>query len=524
MRSHRHFSTRPRKSLLSTVKDLDVSSSTIKDYVSGGSLSLASIPTANIRNFSIIAHVDHGKSTLSDSILQLAGNIDAQDKKRGQVLDTLQVERDRGITVKAQTVSMIFHDDRGGCAEGNNSTYLLNLIDTPGHVDFSYEVSRSLASCQGALLLVDCTQSVQAQTLSTFYKAQNLGLNIVPIVTKIDLPNAEPEDAALTMEATFGIDATEVIMTSAKQNIGIKEVLYSVIDNIPSPLSLTEEYRDATPAYWEKHGNKFHGRIIDSWYDEHRGVICLVQGVTGTLKEGMKITMFNSLKDTKGEVNDNRVEFSVQEIGVLSPSALRTQCITEGQVCYVIAGLRSTRQARIGDTVYIPRQWRTDTKKDSQNDLFSENTANALDESRLHIDIEDPGDQESSSKNDDDNDSIQPFVGYESAKSMLFASIFPVYSTELEALFDAVDRLILNDSSVTVGKEQSAALGAGLRCGFLGFLHMEVFTQRLSEEFNIGMHSPRHYSMIHSCFQDNVFKHANMTFFFHILSIFIYTL
>lgn len=386
---------------------------------------LADIELDCIRNFSVIAHVDHGKSTLSDCILQLAGNISEKDRKRGQVLDTLKVERDRGITVKAQTATMIFEDSRN-----NNKRYLINIIDTPGHIDFSYEVSRSLASCQGALLLVDSSQSIQAQTLANHAKAKALGLNIIPIVTKIDLPNAQPIETALMMGTTFGVDPDKVIMTSAKKNIGIKEVLEAVIDELPSPKA----------AFGGNASGNFHGKIVDSWFDEHRGVVCLIQAVAGSLQEGDRVATFASMKEAADL--DTRSDFSVQEIGILTPTPLRTSSLTTGQVGYVICGMRTTRQARIGDTMYIPGQWNK-------------------------------------------GEEIVPLEGYEAAKPMLYASVFPVDSAKIDDLFASVDRLCLNDSSVSVAREQSSSLGSGLRCGFLGFLHMEVFIQRLSDEFDM---------------------------------------
>ncbi len=392
---------------------------------------LNEIPIENIRNFSVIAHVDHGKSTLSDCILQMTGNISEVDRKRGQVLDTLKVERDRGITVKAQTASMIYYDTRN---KDKSIPYLINLIDTPGHIDFSYEVSRSLASCQGALLLVDSSQSIQAQTLANHAKAKKLGLSIIPVATKIDLPNAQPEETALLMGTTFNLDPDTVIMTSAKQNIGIKDVLEAVIDKLPSPnfnyVIKNNICNTKTP---------FIGKIVDSWFDEHRGVICLIQAINGELNETERITTYASVKESK-EI-DNRNDFSVQEIGLLTPIPLRTSKLKIGQVGYVVCGMRSTRQARVGDTIYIPQQWNKPEE-------------------------------------------ITPLEGYEAAKPMLFASVFPANSEELEQLFSSVDRLCLNDSSISVVKDQSTSLGAGLRCGFLGFLHMEVFNQRLNDEFN----------------------------------------
>lgn len=397
-------------------------SPTIYDFVEEKE-AFGNMDIENIRNFSVIAHIDHGKSTLADALLRWTGNISEKDRQRGQVLDSLQVERERGITVKAQTASMIFEDKR------TNKKYLLNLIDTPGHIDFAYEVSRSLASCQGALLLVDSTQSIQAQTLANYGIASKLGLSIIPVVTKIDLPNAQPEDAALNVASTFGLDPEDVIMTSAKQQIGVVDVLNAVVDKLPSPKAFTED-RDG----------KFKGRIIDSWFDEHRGVICLVQVICGTLKEGARIAPMASVLE-KG-----RSDYSVQDVGILTPTALRTGVIRAGHVGYVVAGLRSTKQARIGDTLYTPNEWTGANKEE-----------------------------------------LVALPGYEDPKVMLFASIYPVDTTQLENLFAAVDRLCLNDSSISVTRDQSASLGAGLRCGFLGFLHMEVFHQRLRDEFEMDI-------------------------------------
>lgn len=387
-----------------------------------GQSDLASIPIENIRNFSIIAHVDHGKSTLADCLLEACGNINDDDRKRGQVLDSLQVERERGITVKAQTASMIFTDTR------TNKRYLFNLIDTPGHVDFSYEVSRSLASCQGALLLVDSSQSIQAQTIANFNKAKELGLKMLPILTKIDLPNSQPLEAAIAMSSTFGLDPDTCIPTSAKNKIGIQETLEAIADQLPHPKVSME--------------TEFIARVVGSWYDDHRGVICLVQVISGTLTEGQRITPYASVHETKDI--DRRTEFSVQEIGVLTPTALRTKALTPGQVGYIVStGMRSTRQARLGDTIYVPSEWT--------------------------------------------NREVVPLQGYEPAKQMLFASVYPVDPMELDSLYAAVDKLCLNDSSISVVKEQSLSLGSGMRVGFLGFLHMEVVMQRLQDEFNISV-------------------------------------
>ena len=268
-----------------------------------------------------------GKSTLSDALLQLAGNISAEERSKGQVLDTLQVERERGITVKAQTASMVFHDGRSG------QRYLLNLVDTPGHIDFCHEVSRSLSSCQGALLLVDATQSIQAQTLANYALARRRGLEIIPVVTKTDLPNAAPEETALAMAATFKLDPEAVLLTSAKLGRGIREVFEAIVDRLPSP------------APWSRPADgKFFGRIVDSWFDEHRGVVCLVQCVGGSLREGQRVSTLVSSAETSAV--EWKTDFSVQEVGILTPKALRTRSLRTGEVGYVIAGMRSVRQVK----------------------------------------------------------------------------------------------------------------------------------------------------------------------------------
>lgn len=321
--------------------------------------------------------------------------------------------------------------------------YLINLIDTPGHVDFSYEVERSLASCQGALLLVDSTQSVQAQTISNYRKARALGLGFIPVITKIDLPNSLPEEAALAMESTFNIDPDTVIMTSAKANIGIEAVIEAVIDRLPSPHVMLNSQSIASNA------SSFRARIVDSWFDEHRGVVCLIQVIHGQISEGQRITTFASMQQTGN--GDTKTDFSVQEIGVLTPTPTRTHKLRTGQVGYLISGMRSTRQAKIGDTMYIP------------------NLSGAM------------------HGFDDKDQRVVPLDGYVDVKPMLFASVFPVDATDLESLYAAVDRLLLNDSSITITKETSPALGSGLRCGFLGYLHMEVFNQRLQDEYGVSV-------------------------------------
>jgi len=452
---------------------------------------IENIPAERIRNFSIIAHIDHGKSTLADCLLQWTGNINAEERAgKPQMMDTLQVERERGITVKAQTATMIYHDSRIDTGNEEDSRFMVNMIDTPGHVDFSYEVSRSLACCEGALLLVDSTQSIQAQTLDTYGKAQALGLKIIPVVTKIDLPNADPVGAAIAMSATFGVDPDRVICTSAKKGEGIEEVLRAIVDDMPPPSYTTmldamyppEKATDpATASVGEGVGvgtksaaQPFLARIVDSWFDRHRGVVCLVQALQGRLAENQRLTAYAaviafedaktgdkptaadgssqgmsgglSAAATAADSADPRNGWSVQDVGLLTPDPMRMGTLRAGQLGYVIAGMRSTRQARIGDTMYVPTQW--------------------------------PGSKGVGRP-------PRALLGYEPAKCMLFASVFPVDTDDLDNLFAAVDRLCLNDSSLLVTKERSTSLGAGLRCGFLGFLHMEVTIQRLRDEFEL---------------------------------------
>ncbi|EWM25310.1 gtp binding protein [Nannochloropsis gaditana] len=407
---------------------------TLKEIVAQIPDGLGSIPQSRVRNFSVIAHIDHGKSTLSDCLLELTGNITSAEKKaKAQYTDTLKVERERGITVKAQTASMVYRHPKDG------KEYLLNLVDTPGHVDFAYEVSRSLSACQGALLLVDATQGIQAQTLSTYAFAQEAKLSIIPVVTKSDLPHAQTDDVTLQMATTFDMDLEDVLVTSAKTGQGVHAILPAVIDRISAPGG------DPTAP--------LRARLIDSWYDPTRGVVCLVQVVDGSIKENDRISA-HSLAAFES--------FSVQEVGVLCPYQLRTGSLLTGQVGYVIAGMRSTRQAKMGDTIYHHQKGAAEAAEAG----------------------------------------VDPLPGFETAKSMLFASIYPLDTQDFDSLELAVNKLTLNDASVTVQREGSnTSLGSGLRCGFLGLLHMEVFNQRLRDEFGTAvlLTSPTvPYRIIHS--------------------------
>jgi len=358
-----------------------------------------------IRNFSIIAHIDHGKSTLSDRLLEETGTL-SNRVKHEQFLDKLQVEKERGITVKAQTASMFY--------TYNGETYLLNLIDTPGHVDFNYEVSRSLYACQGALLLVDAAQGVQAQTMANFYLAFDQGLSVVPVINKIDLANAQIERVTREIHKLFDFENNQLILTSAKTGIGIKELLNSVIERIPAPESNLQAPLKAL--------------LFDSWFDEYKGVICLIAVKDGVIKKGDSITLAQSKDD-----------YEVLEIGLMYPDQTPTDELYAGQVGYLVAGMKTVKEARVGDTIYH-------TKKE-----------------------------------------VTPFPGFKPAKSMVFAGIYPIDNSDFDALRDAVEKLTLNDASVRVEKKSSVALGLGFRCGFLGLLHMDVFKQRLEQEYNMNV-------------------------------------
>ena len=356
-----------------------------------------------IRNFSIIAHIDHGKSTLSDRLLEVTGTISERQKK-DQFLDKLQVERERGITVKAQTASMFY------TYEG--STYLLNLIDTPGHVDFTYEVSRSLYACQGAVLLVDASQGVEAQTIANFYLAFEQNLTILPAINKIDIMGADAERCKHQMSKMFDFNESEIILASAKSGVGIHELLGTIIQHIPAPEGDDQAALKAL--------------LFDSWFDSYRGVVCLIAVKDGVIKKGDQITL----------AHDN-IAYEVLELGLMYPNETPCEALYAGQVGYLITGMKTIHEARIGDTIF--------------------HTKNP----------------------------VIPFPGFKPAKPMVFAGIYPVDSEEFELLRDAIDKLILNDASVTVEKKTSPALGLGFRCGFLGLLHMDVFKQRLEQEYGL---------------------------------------
>ncbi|XP_071724018.1 LOW QUALITY PROTEIN: translation factor GUF1 homolog, mitochondrial-like [Rutidosis leptorrhynchoides] len=375
-------------------------------------IDLSQFPTEKIRNFSIIAHVDHGKSTLADRLLELTGTI-----KKGigqpQYLDKLQVERERGITVKAQTATMFYSNDSHGPNVNDrrgSQTFLLNLIDTPGHVDFSYEVSRSLAACQGALLVVDAVQGVQAQTVANFYLAFESNLMIIPIINKIDQPTADPDRVKAQLKSMFDLEPTDCLLTSAKTGWGLEQVLPAVIERMPPPPG--------------KSDSPLRMLLLDSYYDEYKGVICHVAVVDGVLRKGDKISSASS-----GHT------YEALDVGIMHPELKPTGVLLTGQVGYVVSGMRSTKEARIGDTLHHYRKV------------------------------------------------VEPLPGFKAAKHMVFSGLFSADGSDFEALNNAIERLTCNDASVSVSKESSTALGLVFRCGFLGLLHMDVFHQRLEQEY-----------------------------------------
>lgn len=368
-------------------------------------LDLKSFPALLIRNFSIIAHIDHGKSTLADRLLEKTGTISTRSKNE-QFLDKLQVERERGITVKAQTASSVY--------EHNGQEYLLNLIDTPGHIDFSYEVSRSLYACQGAILLVDAAQGIQAQTMANFYLAFEQDLKIIPAINKIDMMNADPERVSGEIIKAFDFSKDEILLVSAKTGQGLDEILEAIVERIPSPEGDPE--------------GTLKVLLFDSWFDVYKGVICLIEVVSGTISKGDLITSAHT-----------GVDYEVLELGLMYPDPEVHDKLYAGQVGYLVAGMKNVREAHIGDTLHEKKK------------------------------------------------PVEPLPGFKAAQSMVFAGIYPVDSSDFDLVRDAIEKLTLNDPSIHVEKETSIALGFGFRCGFLGLLHMDVFKQRLEQEYGVNI-------------------------------------
>ncbi|MGB8195842.1 MAG: translation elongation factor 4 [Acidimicrobiales bacterium] len=359
------------------------------------------VDSAKIRTISIIAHIDHGKSTLSDRILEITGAVDPR-LMRAQYLDSMDIERERGITIKAQNVRVNFDG------------HIIQLIDTPGHVDFGYEVSRSLAACEGAVLLVDASQGIQAQTLANCYQALEHNLEIVAVLNKIDLPAADPERCIEELERVLGLPGDQVLQISAKTGQGVPELLHAVIERIPAPKGDPDAALQAL--------------IFDSYYDQYRGVISSIRVVEGTLRDDTRVRMLQA-----GENHE------IEEIGIRTPEMIRVQRLGPGEVGYIVAGIKDVGGARSGETI-------TETAR--------------------------PG---------------APLSGYLDPKPMVFCGIYPIDGDDLPDLRDALDKLKLNDASITYEPESSKALGFGFRCGFLGLLHMEIVRERLDREFDLGI-------------------------------------
>ncbi|MEA2028676.1 MAG: translation elongation factor 4, partial [Campylobacterota bacterium] len=361
----------------------------------------------NIRNFSIIAHIDHGKSTLADRIIQECGAV-SDRKMSAQVMDTMDIEKERGITIKAQSVRLDYVKD--------GEHYVLNLIDTPGHVDFSYEVSRSLASSDGALLIVDAAQGVEAQTIANVYIAIENELELLPVVNKIDLPAADPDRVLTEVEDAIGLDCTEHNLVSAKTGLGVKDLIDTIVDKVPPPKGDSNKPTKAL--------------IYDSWFDNYLGALALVRVFDGSIKKG-------EMAHIKGTKDDHQV-LDLMYPNPIAP--IKTNEITTGEIGIVVMGLKTVDSVQVGDTLTMTK-----------------------------------------------NPTSEVIEGFEEAKSFVFAGLYPIETDKFEDLRDALNKLKLNDSSISFEPESSLALGSGFRTGFLGMLHMEVIKERLEREFNLDL-------------------------------------
>ena len=360
-----------------------------------------------IRNFSIIAHIDHGKSTLADRMMELTDTVAKRDMEE-QLLDSMDIERERGITIKASAVRMFYHHTDG-------KTYLFNLIDTPGHVDFNYEVSRALAACEGAVLVVDATQGIEAQTLANVYLAVDNGLEVLSVINKVDLPSAEPERVIHEIEDVIGIPAEDAPCISAKTGQNVGEVLARIVDAVPAPTGDPDAPLKAL--------------IFDCFYDNYKGALSYVRVFDGTVKAGTRI---------RSMATGN--EFDVTEVGVFAPTWKPVDSLTAGEVGYVAASIKSVAETKVGDTI-------TEANRPAKEAL----------------------------------------PGYKQANSMVFCGVYPADGAHYDDLKEALDKLKLNDASLSYEHETSAALGYGFRCGFLGLLHMEIITERLEREFDLDL-------------------------------------
>ena len=366
-----------------------------------------STPQSKIRNFSIIAHIDHGKSTLADRILEVTGAV-SEREARPQLLDKMDIERERGITIKAQNVRLRYLAKDG-------QTYQLNLIDTPGHVDFNYEVSRSLSACEGAVLVVDSTQGVEAQTLANVYMALDQGLEILPVLNKADLPSSDVEKTRQQIEQVIGLDCSEAISASGKTGLGVPAILEQIVAKVPSPKGDPDA--------------PLRALIFDSWYDTYRGAVVMVRVVDGCIRKGDKIRFLATKSD-----------YEVTELGSFQPFAVALEEISAGEVGFIAGNIKSVHDTKVGDTV-------THAGRPASMAL----------------------------------------PGFKDVKPMVFAGIFPTDGADYPALRDALEKLQMNDAALSFEPDSSEALGFGLRCGFLGLLHMEIIQERLEREFNLDL-------------------------------------
>lgn len=362
---------------------------------------------SNIRNFSIVAHIDHGKSTLSDRLIEFTGGLQSREMK-AQVLDSMDIERERGITIKAQTVRLNY-------TAKNGEVYQLNLMDTPGHVDFSYEVSRSLAACEGALVLVDATQGVQAQTLANAYLALDNDLEMLPVLNKIDLPSSDVAGTREQIADVIGLDAGDALAVSGKTGDGVPELLEEIVNKLPAP-----------------HGDEnapTRALLVDSWYDSYLGVVVLVRVVDGTLTRGQKIRFMAT-----------GAEYVVDKIGYFTPKMVNVDKLDTGEIGFIITGMKTIHDCKVGDTII-----------------------------------------------DSKYDNAQMLPGFKPSVPVVFSSFFPVEADDYPTFRESAEKLALNDASFMFTVEKSSALGFGLRCGFLGLLHMEIISERLAREFNLNL-------------------------------------